>query len=59
VPNMTSHQLHALADRISRQERITHSQACAKLARRPRRSKYTAKITVKPAAAYWWQKDNS
>jgi hypothetical protein len=56
---MTSHQLHALADQIARQERITHSQACAKLARRPRRSKYTAKITVKPAAAYWWQKDNA
>jgi len=55
---MTSHQLHALADKIARQERITHSQACAKLARRPRRSP-SSKVKVKPAAVYWWQKDNS
>ncbi len=61
---MKSHQLHALASAISRQERITHSEACARLARRPRRKSY-GKTTVapahstieKPAAVYWWQKD--
>lgn len=54
---MTSHQLHTLASRIAAKERITHSQACAKLARRPRRS-LSSKVKVKPATVYWWQKDN-
>lgn len=72
---MNTHQLHTLADRIARQERITHSQACALLARRGRgksRGGNYGRTTVgpsqansinsnveKPAAVYWWQKDNA
>lgn len=68
---MTSHQLHTLADRLARQERITHSEACARLARRPRSSttKHSSKHKLarqnddfaaieKPAAVYWWQKQD-
>lgn len=66
---MTTHQPHALADRIARQERISHSEACYRLARRGRgKSKggNYGRTTVqanafanvqKPAVTYWWQRD--
>jgi hypothetical protein len=71
---MTSHQLHTIAADIARRERITHREACARLGRRGRgKSKQgnygrtrigpsfhsiTSNVE-KPAAVYWWQKDNS
>jgi hypothetical protein len=71
---MTTHQLHTLAARIAAEERITHREACARLGRRGRgksRGGNYGRTTVgpcittannnveKPAAVYWWQKDNS
>lgn len=69
---MTTHQLHALAARIAARERITHSEACARLARRPRgkakggnygRTHTAPALSItqhveKPAAVYWWQKED-
>lgn len=66
---MTSHQLHTLAARLAAQERITHSEACSRLARRGRgkaRGSNYGRTTIgpntystfnveKPATVYWWQ----
>jgi len=68
---MTSHDLHRLAERIAREQRIEHSAALAILGRRgaeakARRRNYGVTrgergafgAVERPAKSYWWQSND-
>ena len=57
---MNTTELHKVAERLARQEGISHGAACAILSRRAlakRRQLKTSKIKSQPERKYWWQND--